>query len=189
MTREFVRVYRAEPHQSAEVDALFHKDMARREAGALLRSGPPVVLTDDERATLENGHMSMCVVAWHESTGTIVGYASLGTFVARARGRQGIVEDVVTDADFDGRGVGRAVMTSLVRFGFEVWRCRRINLVCEPHRLAARALYTSLGFVQQGDTDRFVCKEPVTTAYATPVEAIPGNDVFAIYALRPAVSR
>lgn len=177
---------------TAQIDALLREDMATRGAAALLRSGPPVELTALEQFLLDKRRMTMGFVARHDNR--VVGYASLHHVVSRSRGSKGVVEDVITAHDYAGRGVGRAVMTTLIVQAFEYWRCRRIDLVCEPHRITARAMYTSLGFVQQEGTDRFVCKTPNTAAYApTAAGEHPTNpmcgQLLANYSLKPAVPR
>ena len=78
--------------------------------------------------------------------GEIVGMLTL-LFVAIPTGRKAWIEDVVTDAESRGCGVGRA----LVERAIEIARTegsRRIYLTSNPSRTAAHALYKSCGFVE-----------------------------------------
>ena len=57
----------------------------------------------------------------------------------------GLFEPVATHPDFQGRGLGKAVMTEGLR-RMRAAGMRRAILGLDPNNLAARALYTSLGF-------------------------------------------
>ncbi|MBO4557887.1 MAG: GNAT family N-acetyltransferase [Bacteroidales bacterium] len=75
---------------------------------------------------------------------SIVGCATL-TVYQTLLGRKGVVEDVVVSGKVRGRHVGRALMETLIA------RARAeapidIQLTSRPHRVAANALYRSLGF-------------------------------------------
>lgn len=189
-----IAVMEARRAEHGEINRLYMLDMERRGPAALLRSGPPVDLTRWQMEVLYHVDHTVRCVARDLESGTMIGHASAHHTVHGARGSVATVEEVVTHPDFDGRGVARAVMTSLMRYVFEEWRCVRIDLVSEPHRVAARAMYASLGFVQQPETDRFVCRHPVTTAYATRIcGATTSQDharvIYDVYVLKPAVSR
>jgi ribosomal protein S18 acetylase RimI-like enzyme len=96
----------------------------------------------EELISREDTHL---FVACGES-GEIVGMLTL-LFVAIPTGRKAWIEDVVTDAESRGCGVGRA----LVERAIEIARtegARRIYLTSNPSRTAAHALYKSCGFVE-----------------------------------------
>lgn len=177
-----------------EINRLYLLDMELRGPAALLRSGPPVQLTSWQMEVLYSVDHTVRCVARDLETGTMIGHASAHYTVHGARGSVATVEEVVTHPDFENRGVGRAVMTSLMRYVFEDWRCVRIDLVSEPLRVAARAMYASLGFVQQLHSDRFVCREPIVSAYAKRTSgAVTPEDharvIYDVYPLKPAVMR
>ncbi|HET9417422.1 MAG TPA: GNAT family N-acetyltransferase, partial [Candidatus Limnocylindria bacterium] len=81
--------------------------------------------------------------------------APAGLVVFRFRRRlnhatfEGWVSDLVVSEPFRGRGIGRALMASVIA----EWRLRgshRIQLEVGADRTAARSLYEAMGFVEQG---------------------------------------
>lgn len=79
--------------------------------------------------------------------GRIVGCATLCVFHSPT-GTKASVEDVVVDEENQGRGIGRALMECVLE------RARsfapiELHLTSKPARVAANALYRSLGFVRK----------------------------------------
>ena len=68
----------------------------------------------------------------------------------------GTIEYVLADKDFRGRGLGRAVVSEFIQQAQESVEppLDKLELVSEPHHVAARALYESLGFRLVKGSDR-----------------------------------
>lgn len=77
----------------------------------------------------------------------ICGMALLVTYKVLA-GYRGLVEDVVVDAAYRGKGIGKQLMQKLVEQGRELG-LDEILLFSGHHRTAAIALYKSLGFTMR----------------------------------------
>ncbi len=155
--QEMFFVCDARAHEAATIEALYDRDRVRRGDGALWCDGAPVKLSGHELRALWNTDTTIRVIAQEvrKTKSVIIGHASLHYRVLPRMGGIATVEDVVTDPDFEGRGVARGVMSSALRFAFDAWFCRCVELVCVPERERARRLYLSLGFVQHTNTDRF----------------------------------
>ncbi len=64
------------------------------------------------------------------------------------------IDDIMIDAQRQGRGYGRAVMERALGFILERYpRCRAVQLTCFRENQTARALYQSMGFHPTGATD------------------------------------
>lgn len=146
-----------DPAGSREVSELIELDRLVRRDDALLRSGPAVELTPDERETLNDQCVSMGFVAVDLASCRYIGYTSAHRAVTRCRGAQFEVQDVVVHPEFERRGVGRALMVVALQEAQQSWGARKATLTSRPSRVAARGLYTSLGFEQLGE-DRFELK-------------------------------
>ena len=71
-------------------------------------------------------------------------------------GTKASVEDVVVDEEYRGRGLGRELMLGILE------RARRLapielHLTSKPARVAANALYQSLGFVRKETNAYTLC--------------------------------
>jgi len=77
----------------------------------------------------------------------ICGMALLVTYKVLA-GYRGLVEDVVVDVSYRGKGIGKKLMQKLVEQGNEMG-LDEILLFSGHHRTAAIALYKSLGFTMR----------------------------------------
>ena len=85
--------------------------------------------------------------------GKIAGCATLCVFTSPT-GRKASIEDVVVHSSFRGRGFGRLLMEHVLQ------EARReapleVHLTSRPSRVAANALYRSLGFTRR-DTNAYV---------------------------------
>jgi ribosomal protein S18 acetylase RimI-like enzyme len=84
--------------------------------------------------------------------GGIVGMATLVTYPIPT-GVRGHIDDVVVDVSTRGRGVARALLTSMIARAGEQG-IRTLDLTSRPSRVAAIRLYESVGFVRR-DTNTF----------------------------------
>lgn len=83
--------------------------------------------------------------AMTEEDGHIIGTASLCVFDAPT-GRKGHVEDVVVLSEYRGRGLGRQLLEHLIDYARKELVTVDLYLTSKPSRIAANALYRSLGF-------------------------------------------
>lgn len=102
---------------------------------AALRRGLTLLLEQPEAAAF---------IAEHD--GSPVGMACAQLLVSTARGgRVAMVEDVIVERKFRGRGVGRALLVAA-----EAWAraqgCHRLQLLADHGNAAALAFYARLGF-------------------------------------------
>lgn len=135
-----------DPGGSLALRTLLEAEQVVRQEGALLRSGPAVNLTEDEQQTLGDGACVLAIVAVDLYTEKIIGHASVHLITTFAGGAKLHIEDVVTHPDYERRGVGKAVMTVALQEGQQRWRARKATLTSNASRVAARSLYTALGF-------------------------------------------
>jgi ribosomal protein S18 acetylase RimI-like enzyme len=84
-----------------------------------------------------------CIVL--EDNDTVIGSATLSIYSSPVKGRVGVVEDVIVDKNYRGKGLGRSLMDELIKIG-EKENLTYITLTSNPKREAARNLYQSLGF-------------------------------------------
>lgn len=140
-----------DPAGNREVRELMENERMARKENALLRSGPPVVLSASEREALNDWNWSLCIAAVDLASGRYAGYMSAHRIVTRGRGTKIEVEEVVSHPEFDGRGVGKAIMTVALQEGRGRWGAQKATLTSRPNRIAARGLYSIFGFEEQGE--------------------------------------
>jgi ribosomal protein S18 acetylase RimI-like enzyme len=116
----------------------------------LLSTSAPVPDRDVVLRVLE--HPANTVYAACADDGRILGLATLVT-VELATGREARIEDVVVDESARGLGAGHALVTAALA-GAAASGARHVDLTSAPRRVAARALYTKLGFAAR-DTGVF----------------------------------
>ena len=75
----------------------------------------------------------------------IIGCASLCVFDSPT-GRKASVEDVVVESGHRGQGIGRALLEHIIGFARRELAPIDLQLTSRPERVAANALYRSLGF-------------------------------------------
>jgi len=109
----------------------------------LSSSAPPP--TREELAEVVSSPATTLFVA--RIDGAIVGSLTLVVFRIPT-GMRAIIEDVVTDGEARGRGVGTALTQAALRRAEELG-CRSVDLTSRPSREAANRLYQSLGFVRR----------------------------------------
>ena len=92
-----------------------------------------------------------------ELDGHVAGYAELETWPDRPRLRHGgEIDMVATHPGFLGRGVGRALMTSMVDLADRWLQLTRLQLYVWDGNVAAIRLYEGFGFEVEGHLRRFV---------------------------------
>ena len=104
------------------------------------------------RAVIDDNNSVLLVAS---EGGRIVGCATLCVFHSPT-GAKASVEDVVVDEEYRGRGLGRELMLGILE------RARRLapielHLTSKPARVAANALYQSLGFVHKETNAYTLC--------------------------------
>lgn len=91
---------------------------------------------------LENNENLVFVICKEE--GNVVGMAMMATYKVIS-GHKGMIEDVIVDNNYRGKGIGRKLMESLLNEG-KKRQLNEILLFSGHHRKAAIELYKSLGF-------------------------------------------
>jgi ribosomal protein S18 acetylase RimI-like enzyme len=115
-----------------------------------------VLPTLDELAAILGAPCTEMLVARDE--GEIVGMLTL-VVVALPTGRAAHIEDVVVDERSRGRGVGRQLIEAALIAAKDAG-AKHVDLTSRSTRVAANALYQSLGFVQR-DTNLYRYVPPV----------------------------
>lgn len=104
-------------------------------------------LDRDQWASLIAAPETYIALAREVNSSWILGMGTLASYGV-ASGRKGWIEDVVVEADWRGKGVGRAIIEELLtearRRGLAA-----VYLTSNPQREAANHLYRALGFVQR----------------------------------------
>lgn len=147
----FVAGILRDPAGNREVRELMENERMARKEHALLRSGPPVALSAFEREALNDHNWSLCIAAVDLATGRYIGYTSAHRIVTRGRGTKVEIEEVVSHPEFDGRGVGKAIMAVALQEGRGRWGAQKATLTSRANRIAARGLYSVFGFEEQGE--------------------------------------
>lgn len=104
-------------------------------------------LTDkkfDKKVFRQSGAEIYALIGLGQKAKPIIGMASI-YFVDKMTGVQCFVEDVVVDEEYQGKGLGRKLMEHLIAIARKR-KTKCIDLTSNPKRLAANALYKSLGF-------------------------------------------
>jgi ribosomal protein S18 acetylase RimI-like enzyme len=115
-----------------------------------LSSSPSPVTPDidDLRAVMQSGATTLLLA--RAGGGAVVGMLSLVVFRIPT-GVRAFIEDVAVDADFRGRGLGKALTRRAVELAL-ARGARTVELTSRPERVAANRLYRGLGF-ERRDTN------------------------------------
>ena len=101
-------------------------------------------LTEKHLRDVVTAHGSHLLVA--REGGRIIGCATLCIYEAPSS-RKGVIEDVVVAPEFRGRHIGRTLFEQI--FGIaRTMAPIELQLTSKPSRIAANALYSSLGFTR-----------------------------------------
>ncbi|MEV6608286.1 ribosomal protein S18-alanine N-acetyltransferase [Kutzneria sp. NPDC051319] len=101
------------------------------------------------RSELDNGHYYLGA---YDESGQLVGYAGLA-LNGRAPDYEGSVQTIAVDTDWQGRGVGKALLEALLARADEV--AAPVFLEVRTDNDVAMALYRSRGFEQLGLRRRY----------------------------------
>ncbi len=112
-----------------------------------LTSNHPPPSLDDLRALVRSETSTLVVARQDEARGAIVGAACLALYRVPT-GLRAVIEDVVVDASARRRGVGEALVRSLLEIARQKGAAS-VALTSNPGREAANRLYQRLGFTQR----------------------------------------
>jgi len=107
----------------------------------LSTSNPPPSL-DEVRAMLASPAITQFVA--RDDDGTIVGVSTLAVFPIPTA-RRAWIEDVITDGDARGQGIGTSLTEAMIDRARELG-CATVDLTSRPSREAANRLYRRIGF-------------------------------------------
>ena len=93
---------------------------------------------------LNSGSSTLLVVRWPDQTGPIAGILTLIVYPVPT-GVRAIIEDVVVDGEYRGKGIGEALTLEALRLAREAG-ANGVSLTSNPKREAANRLYQRLGF-------------------------------------------
>ena len=128
------------------------EDAFRRLVPQLTPNSPPP--TQTHLASLVADPSSTLMIAREPDVGgRIVGSASLAIYRVPT-GVRAIIEDVVVDGSFRGRGIGRALLTRLLEEG-RAAGAAGVTLTSNPERADATRLYLRLGFSRRNTNAYF----------------------------------
>ena len=99
------------------------------------------------KAMAESSGTTVFLARQPDAHGTIVGSATLGTFLTPT-GVHGWIEDVVVDRSARRQGIGKALIEVCIAKA-RAQGLHEINLTSRPSRAAAIQLYQAMGFVQR----------------------------------------
>ena len=95
-------------------------------------------------ALMREGSSRLVIAREPDGGGPIVAMGTLGTF-RTPTGVRAVIEDVVVDRSFRGRGVGEALLRSLLELA-RAKGARGVALTSNPQRVSANRLYLRMGF-------------------------------------------
>lgn len=112
----------------------------------------PIPSWDDLTLLLDSGNSRLLVARYPASDSPIVGMLTLALYRVPTGGRS-IVEDLVVDEQFRGRGIAKALLLSAAGIARDAG-ANGISLTSNPQRVEANRLYLSLGF-QKRETNAY----------------------------------
>lgn len=89
--------------------------------------------------------------------GTLISNKKLFSF-------SGIIEDVVVDEKYRGRGLGKKIMQCLIKKSKSL-KMKYVDLTSRPHRVNANKLYSAMGFVKRKTNVYRLTVDPVLTPH------------------------
>ncbi|MEA3323346.1 MAG: GNAT family N-acetyltransferase [Patescibacteria group bacterium] len=91
-----------------------------------------------------------CEVRWQ---GGLIGFGALSMRIVPTKGFVGMLEDIVVDDQYQGMGIGTAIVEHLLEKA-QTLKLARVDLTSNPRRTEARKLYQKQGFTLT-DTNLF----------------------------------
>jgi len=86
----------------------------------------------------------------------VIGFGALVRFNIPSKGEVGMIEDIVIDENYRGKGLGRSMLQELISIAKKE-NVLHVDLTSKRIRIKARKLYESLGFVMR-ESDIFRLK-------------------------------
>lgn len=108
---------------------------------------PPPLESDLKRiwSRISSSSVVRCYVAEQESKVVATGTLSVIPNLTRAGRPYGLIENVVTDRDFQRRGVGKQLLQYIVREA-ERLSCYKVMVLTDTHRRGVVEFYRAVGF-------------------------------------------
>jgi GNAT superfamily N-acetyltransferase len=110
----------------------------------LLGTHKPKPLWDDLTLLLDSGTSRLLVARFPAPDSPIAGMLTLALYRVPTGGRS-IVEDLVVDEQFRGRGIAKALLQSAIEIAREAG-ANGVALTSNPQRVEANQLYLRMGF-------------------------------------------
>lgn len=85
-----------------------------------------------------------------------IGFGALVRFTIPSKGEVGMIEDIIVDESYRGKGFGRTILQELISIAKKE-NVLHVDLTSKRIRIKARKLYESLGFVMR-ESDIFRLK-------------------------------
>lgn len=127
---------------------------ARAISGLLTALGYPSQPFEVEKRMADGDTLPGTVVFVAESSARVIGVVSFHCIpLFHADGYLGRITSMVVDPEFRRRGIGRLLVSSAEKFGWE-HGCTRMEVTSGDHRADAHAFYEHLGY--QVDCRRFI---------------------------------
>ena len=118
----------------------------------LLGTHKPKPSWDDLTLLLDSGTSTLLVARFPASDSPIAGMLTIALYRVPTGGRS-IVEDLVVDEQFRGRGIAKALLQSAIDIAREAG-ANGVALTSNPQRVEANWLYLSMGF-QKRETNAY----------------------------------
>ena len=118
----------------------------------LLGTHKPKPSWDDLTLLLDSGTSTLLVARFPASDSPIAGMLTIALYRVPTGGRS-IVEDLVVDGQFRGKGIAKALLQSAIDIAREAG-ANGVALTSNPQRVEANRLYLSMGF-QKRETNAY----------------------------------
>lgn len=106
---------------------------------------PRVLTIESFKELIEAPQSHLLILESNEKT---IGMITIAVYPVPT-GRKAWVEDVVIDSSFRGEGLGRCLLEQALDYSRQVLQVDSLLLTSRPSRIAANALYRTLGFQQR----------------------------------------
>jgi GNAT superfamily N-acetyltransferase len=120
----------------------------------------PIPSRDDLTLLLDSGTSRLLIARYPASDSPIAGMLTIALYRVPTGGRS-IVEDLVVDGQFRGRGIAKALLQSAIEIAREAG-ANGVALTSNYQRLEANQLYLAMGF-ERRETNAYFYKFNVST--------------------------